>query len=156
MGDVTLETEGVMGFEELYTKRYVALVHLASALVDDRAVAEEVVQECFGRLWERFELVDNPGGYLRTSVVNQCRQVLRRREVRRRHAPVIGVSAEPGEQDYLLDALYALPERRKTALVLRYYGGFTTAEIATTMDVAEGTVKSLIHRGLDQLREVVQ
>ncbi len=144
-------------FECLFADRYGPMVLLATALVDERAIAEEVVQECFGRLWQRFDTVDNPAGYLRTSVVHGCRQELRRREVRRRHA---AAEAAPdrldGEHHFLLDALDHLSERKKTALVLRFYGGFSMNEIAAAMSIRPGTAKSLISRGLADLRKVIR
>lgn len=144
-------------FEAVFSDLYVPLVHLATAMVDDRAVAEEVVQDGLGRLWERFDEVDNPGGYLRTSVVNGCRAVLRRREVKRRRDPVAASpSRHHSDQQYLLDALDVLAENTKTALVLRYYGDFSLNEIAETMGIPLGTVKSLIHRGLNDLRKAIE
>lgn len=60
------------------------------------------------------------------------------------------------EADYLADALAALPVKRRAAIVLRYYEGLSEAEIANVLRVRPGTVKSLVHRGLLQLREVIE
>jgi RNA polymerase sigma factor (sigma-70 family) len=60
------------------------------------------------------------------------------------------------ERDYLVDALNQLPPKRKTALVLRYYAGLSEREIAETMGVRPGTVKSMVSRGLAELREVIE
>ncbi len=58
--------------------------------------------------------------------------------------------------DELTDALAALPVKRRAALVLRYYGDQSEAEIASALGVRPGTVKSLLYRGLAQLREVIE
>lgn len=138
-------------FDEMYDERYEPLVRLACGLVDRRAVAEDIVQDSFRQLWQRWETVSKPGGYLRTSVVNGCHNELRRRRVRRdsAHKLVDGPSADP---DYLADALADIGESRRRALVLRFYGGRTMDEIAQAMDIPTGTAKSLIHRGLADLR----
>ena len=130
------------------------MVQLACGLVDWRAVAEEIVQDSFHQLWQRWDSVNRPGSYLRTSVVNGCRNELRRRRVRRDcwHKLVAGPGADA---DYLADALAEVGERRRQALVLRYYGDRTIEEIAKAMDIPTGTAKSLIHRGLADLRGAI-
>jgi RNA polymerase sigma factor (sigma-70 family) len=72
----------------------------------------------------------------------------------RRPDPVPEV-AELGA-DHLLDALGALPPRRRAAVVLRYYEDLSEAEIAAVLKVRPGTVKSMLHRSLLQLRGVVE
>lgn len=145
------------GFEHLYQAEYAAMVRLARRLVDTNERAEEIVQDAFARVYDRWDSLDQPGGYLRTAVVNGARSELRKREVRRR----IGLEPRrdddhPDERDYLLDALDALPAKRKTALVLRYYADLPEREIAEIMGVRPGTVKSLLSRGLAELRTVIE
>ncbi|MEM7338406.1 MAG: sigma-70 family RNA polymerase sigma factor [Actinomycetota bacterium] len=141
-------------FDRLYEQRYEPMVRLACRFVDRRAVAEDVVQDSFRQLWQKWGTVTSPASYLRTSVVNGCHNELRRRRVRRDswHKLIEGPDAE---SDYLADALASIPEPRRRALVLRFYGGQTMQEIAEVMDVPIGTVKSLIHRGLADLRGVL-
>lgn len=139
-------------FDELYHHQYEPMVRLASGLVDRRAVAEEIVQDSFRRLWQRWDDVTAPTGYLRTSVVNGCHNELRRRRVRRDARHKLINDADEVAGDYLADALAGISESRRTALVLRFYGGRTMDEIAEAMDIPTGTAKSLIHRGLADLR----
>ncbi|MCY3807479.1 MAG: sigma-70 family RNA polymerase sigma factor [bacterium] len=144
----------VAAFEEFYRAEYLSMVRLAFGLLDTPESAEEITQDAFAKVFEHWDRLDNPGGYLRTAIVNGARSELRRREVRRRIPP--GRPRQiPAEQDYLLDALEQLPTRRKTALVLRYYGAMSEREIAETMGIRPGTVKSLLSGGLAQLREVI-
>jgi RNA polymerase sigma-70 factor (sigma-E family) len=141
-------------FEDLYVAEYGAMVKLAFLLVGTGA-AEEVVQDAFAKVYERWGTVDRPGAYLRTCVVNGCRQLARRRRLQWRHsypAPAVG---ELGA-DHLLEALDRLPASRRAAIVLRYYCDLSEAEIAATLGVRPGTVKSMVHRGLRELREVIE
>ncbi len=143
------------GFEHLYQAEYPAMVRLARRLVDTNERAEEIVQDAFAKVYDRWDRLDQPGGYLRTAVVNGARSELRKREVRRRVGLQHRREPEPGDRDYLLDALDRLPAKRKTALVLRYYADLPEREIAEIMGVRPGTVKSLLSRGLAELRTVI-
>ena len=143
-------------FGDLYTAQYQPMVRLAQALVDTVECAEEIVQQAFVRMYERWDRIDHPSAYLRTAVVNGARSELRKREVRRRIARRIRPAEAPGERDYLLDALDQLGERRRTALVLRYYADMSEQQIAQAMGVRPGTVKSLVSRGLADLRQTVK
>ncbi len=154
----TLRTEvrtDIESFDDVYHRRYEPMVRLACGMVDRRAEAEEIVQDSFRQLWQRWNDVDSPTGYLRTSVVNGCHNELRRRRVRRDSWHKLFDAADEDGNDYLADALAGIAESRRTALVLRFYGGLTMEEIARTMGVPTGTVKSLIHRGLADLRGVL-
>jgi RNA polymerase sigma factor (sigma-70 family) len=89
-------------------------------------------------------------------VVNRCRDVQRRRRTERRTAlPSVDRSTELGA-DELADALAMLPIKRRAAIVLRYYDGLGEARIAEVLGVQPGTVKSLLSRGLAELREVIE
>ena len=102
--------------------------------------------------------------YLRTSVVNGARSRLRHRKVVRRHLSVAGPlepvdvpAADQGvivatEHAALITALRALPRRQREVLVLRYWHGLSEREIATTLSVSVGTVKSSASRGWTRWR----
>jgi RNA polymerase sigma factor (sigma-70 family) len=86
-------------------------------------------------------------------VVNGCRDVRRRLVRYRAREPRLAERAETWDApDELSDAMAALPVRQRAVLVLRYYGGMSEAEIADTLNIRPGTVKSSIHRGLKRLR----
>ena len=97
----------------------------------------------------------NPGGYLRTTVVNACRDLHRHRAVVRRTPLPI---AEPAiaEHDELFDALAALPWRQQAALVLRFHVDLSDADIAVALDCRQSTVRSIIRRALASLRKELQ
>ncbi len=131
------------------------MLRLAVLLVDSAQIAEEVVQDAFEAVGERWGTLERPGGYLRTCVVNGCRAVLRRRELERR---VTVVGAEPAAvlPDHLVelrDALDRLGERQRIVIVLRYFVDLPDDEIATVLACRPATVRSLAHRALAVLRE---
>jgi RNA polymerase sigma-70 factor (sigma-E family) len=142
-------------FEALYAAEATAMSRLAYLLVGQPEQAQELVHDAFARLYERWDRVDNPGAYLRTCVVNGCKDSLRRRRLADRERPDPRPDAHLGA-DHLVDALAGLPHRERAALVLRYYEDRSEADIAQLLGVRPGTVKSLLHRGLAHLREVIE
>jgi RNA polymerase sigma-70 factor (sigma-E family) len=142
-------------FESLYADEADAMARLAFLMVGSVDQAEELVHDAFARLYERWDQVDNPGAYLRTCVVNACKDRLRRRSTERRH-PVTDPGATEDEVDLLADALAALPVRQRAAIVLRFYEDRSEADIAAVLGVRPATVRSLLHRGLARLREVIE
>jgi RNA polymerase sigma-70 factor (sigma-E family) len=151
----TAEADHDGDFDALYRREYAPMLRLAYLLLGSNELAEEAVHDAFAKVFERWSRIDRPGAYLRTCVVNRCRDLQRRRRFERtsRDRP-------PTEQDLgadeVLDALAALPHRQRAALVLRYYEDLSEAEIADALGVRPGTVKSLVSRGLDRLREVIE
>jgi RNA polymerase sigma-70 factor (sigma-E family) len=149
----------------LYQAHGVGLIRLAVVMLGDRPAAEDVVQEAFCGLYRRWAHLADPGNalvYVRSSVLNGCRSVLRDRS--RRHSrpgsqadgPDTVESAEStaliGEEHRtVLAALRRLPDRQREALVLRFYLELSEAEIAQSMGVSQGTVKSTVSRALAAL-----
>jgi RNA polymerase sigma factor (sigma-70 family) len=108
--------------------------------------------------------VDNALGYLRTSVLNNCRSVHRvrfRRQGIALDAPAYAASAEDiailGEANRdVLIAIRRLPARQREAVVLRYYLDMTEDQAARAMGVSKGTVKSATSRGLAALARMLE
>jgi RNA polymerase sigma factor (sigma-70 family) len=151
--------EALGALEALYRDRYEASVRLAHLLVGDRHRAEELAQDAFVRLAPHLAAVQNPGGYLRTILVNLCRDHRRRQALADRRAPEPPPDAPPPglpvATSAVWQALQSLPERQREALALRFYADLPTDEIARLLGVRPATVRSLIHRGLAALKEVV-
>ncbi|MFI9077461.1 RNA polymerase sigma factor [Streptomyces sioyaensis] len=153
---------------ELYHAHRLNMVRLAVLLVDDRATAEDVVQDAFAALYKRhgeqLGEVDNALAYLRTAVVNAARSVLRRRRTARGYTPPYEADAPSAEERIVLDeehrevfaALSGLTARRREVLVLRYWGDLTEAQIATALGISRGSVKSLASRALDSLEKILE
>jgi RNA polymerase sigma-70 factor (sigma-E family) len=143
----------------LYAEHALGLVRLAVIMTGDQASAEDIVQDAFLGLYRRWEqLTDTsfPLAYVRASVLNGCRSALRRRSRLRPAdlaADVPGESAEARamlseEQRAVARAIRRLPGRQREALVLRYYLDLSEEEIARTMGISRGTVKSATSRAL--------
>ncbi len=149
----------------LYQAHGVGLIRLAVVMLGDRPAAEDVVQEAFCGLYRRWDHLDDPQNalrYVRSSVLNGCRSVLRNRGRLRS-----GSGSRPGRPDTVesaestalvgeehrgvLAALRRLPDRQREALVLRFYLELSEAEIARSMGISQGTVKSTVSRALAAL-----
>jgi RNA polymerase sigma-70 factor (sigma-E family) len=152
----------------LFASHYRQLVRLAALLLADRGRAEEVVQDAYVRLHQRWRTLREPDralGYLRTSVINGARSVHRRHLVaQRRAATLVCVTAPSAETETLgafehaevINALRRLPARQREALVLRYYADLSEADIAEAMGISRGAVKSHASRGLAALRQILE
>lgn len=142
------------GFTGFYESHYAATARLAYLLTQSDLVYEDLVQEAFTKLHDRFDDLDRPAAYLRVTIVNLCRQWHRGEGRRaRRHqlvAPIAGDVA-PDLID-VLDAVVNLPYRQRAVLVLRYWAGWSEAEIAEVLSCRPGTVKSTAARALSRLR----
>jgi RNA polymerase sigma-70 factor (sigma-E family) len=165
--DATVTWDADEAVTTLYTAHYRSLVRLGALLLRDTGAAEEVVQDAFVAMhgsWRRLRDPDKALAYLRQSVVNRSRSALRHRKVVDRHRPAPmpdAPSAEYGalaalEHEAVLAALRQLPTRQREALVLRYYGDLSEAEIAESMGVSRGAVKSHTSRGMSALRELLE
>ncbi len=166
-GAVAVAWDADQAVTALYSANYRSLVRLAAMLVRDAGTAEEVVQDAFVAMhggWRRLRDPDKALSYLRQSVVNRSRSVLRHRAVVEKYAPKglpDAPSAEAGaigelERSAVIDALSGLPARQREALVLRYYADLSEAEIAHTMGISRGAVKSHTARGMTALRNVLE
>lgn len=137
----------------VYRQMYPTLVRTAYLLVDTREQAEEVVQEAFAKAFPKWDRLDVPEAYLRTCVVNGCRRIHRRRRLMLR-APQHAAELDTGDTlDHVADVVRRLPSPQREAVVLRYYLQATDQEIATTLKMAVGTVKSTLHRARARLKE---
>lgn len=141
-------------FEVVYHREYGSLVRLALAMVDTPEQAEEVVQEAFAALYVKYRVVLNPVGYVRVAVLNGGRRVLRRRMLMRRQPQPVGEFGELGF-NHVIDAVRRLPARQRAVILLRYDLQLTDSEIAETLGVPLGTVKSNLHRAIARLREEI-
>jgi RNA polymerase sigma-70 factor (sigma-E family) len=151
----------------LYSMHYRSLVKLAALLVADTAAAEEIVQDAFIAMhtaWRKLPDTDRALSYLRQSVVNRSRSVLRHRiavgKIAPKHAPDMP-AAEQGaiiqlERSAVVSALRALPPRQREALVLRYYAGLSEAQIVSAMGISTGAVKSHTAGAVASLRAALE
>jgi RNA polymerase sigma-70 factor (sigma-E family) len=144
-------------FGECYRDLRPEMVRLAALLTGSSEIAQDLVQDAFVRLHGQWSRVHEPRAYLRRAVVNACHSHHRRRRVERRYASTADAVANATlEANELADALDALPHRQRAAIVLRFYADLSDIDIAAALRCRPGTVASLIHRGLEQLRRVIE
>lgn len=152
---------------ELYAEHWPGMTRLALLMLGDRPSAEDVAQEAFATLYRRWDRLDDPAkalGYLRSTVLNGSRSVLRRRKVARLYRPPAVPPMWSTEDDAVLSedrrevlrALATLPARRREVLVLRFYLNLPDLEIAETLGISAVTVRSTASRALAELGRVLE
>jgi RNA polymerase sigma-70 factor (sigma-E family) len=151
------------GVTTLYQDHALGLIRLAVVMLGDRQAAEDVVQDAFAGLYRRWHTLSDTGkalSYVRASVLNGARTVLRQR-ARRSGVVTDGVAVASAEYEVLigeehrevLRAIRALPHRQREALVLRFYLELDEEDIARSMGISRGTVKSTTSRAIAALRK---
>ena len=153
--------------DELYRGHALRLTRMALLLVGDQPSAEDVVQDAFLGLFRGLGRLNDPSraaAYLRISVLNGCRSVLRaRKRARLRGAATDDPAMWSAESAALagedrrevLRAVAQLPRRQREVLVLRYFLGLSDSEIAADLRVSRGTVASTASRALAALARKV-
>jgi RNA polymerase sigma-70 factor (ECF subfamily) len=142
-------------FDDFFVAQYRPLLALATALCGSRAIGEDVVQEAMfaaSRQWAKIGHYDDPAQWARGVVARRSSNVRRGRfreagAVRRlagwRDAVVTPLPALEG--DAFWQAVRALPRRQRECVALHYLDDLTTAEIASTLGIAEPTVRVHLH-----------
>ena len=160
------DSPAAVSFDALYEAHHVRLVRVAWLLLRDAGRAEELVQDAFVDLHQRWPGLRSPadaGGYLYVAVLNRSRSALRHLSVVHA-APVDRVEPEVSaetealrgiERQRVLAALARLPRRQREVLVLRYYAQLSEAETANVLTISRGSVKSHASRGIRALRPLL-
>lgn len=140
-------------FDELYQAQYGNVVAMAYALTGNLTEAQDLAQEGFCQAWQRWRRIagyDDPLAWVRRVVVNLATTRWRRLTVARRYwqrQRAAQVPALSPDHVALVAALRALPVNQRRAVVLHHLVDLPIAEVALELGVAEGTVKSWLHRG---------
>ncbi|MEP6624439.1 MAG: sigma-70 family RNA polymerase sigma factor [Acidimicrobiia bacterium] len=155
--------------EILWRRHSSAVLGVARRVTQSPALAEEVLQEVFLRLWRAPERFNAERGALRSFLlmeangrsIDAIRSDVSRRGLETRTAPADRTDADPvaaevwdaAIADHLRDALDGLPDGEREAIELAYYGHHPYKDVAIILGVPEGTVKSRIRAGLGRLRD---
>ncbi len=149
-------------FSFVFTLYYTDLVNFAFTFTRDRDTAEEIVQDLFVRFWENRDSVSvntSLKSFLLRSVQNKCIDRIREKQQEPRpleQEPVKSESVEiSSETETLSKAIERLPDEHKTLIMFRFGQGLQIGQIAAMLNIAEGTVKSRLHRALARLREIL-
>lgn len=146
---------------EWFAAEYEPLLRFAYFLTGDPAAAEDLVHDAFVRLYRADRRIEEAGfrAYARRTIANLHRSRFRRVVVERR---VFGGSHRaheahlPEPTDHVWRAILALPPGQRACIALRFYEDMTEQEIAKTLGVSVGTVKTQLHRAMQRLREALE
>ena len=151
------------GFAELVREHQGMVFSIAYHYLQDRALAEDLAQEVFLELYQNLKRIQSPAHltfWLRRVTANRCidqgRRKLRRREMALEDTPeptAIDAPADPLLSKRLRQSLATLAERQRMVVILRFQEGLGPAEIADALDMPVNTVKSTLHRSLEELRK---
>ena len=143
-------------FAAFYSKELDGQVRRAFLLVGSSEAANDVVHDAFVAVYRRWDELESPGPYLNRVVLNGCRDLARQRN---RHEAVLrrvgAVSDNVAVSDTLDDVLNDLPFNHRAAIVLRFYGQLSVAEIADALGARPGSVGPWIDRGLKKMRRAL-
>ncbi len=149
------------GFREYVATRSRALLRTAYLLTGNKADAEDLVQAALAKTYLAWDRIEDRGaldGYVRRAIVNTHISWWRRRRVEEYPTDEIPDQAVADHaiasdlQETMRRAIDRLPDRMRTAVVLRYYEDMTEAEVADVLGVSLGTVKSTVSRAVAKLR----
>jgi RNA polymerase sigma-70 factor (ECF subfamily) len=149
-------------FDRLFAEEYRGMVALAAAVSGDRSMAEDLVQEAFSRLsqrWDRIGSYDKPGAWLRRVVINLA--VSRRRRLvseararlRLRQRPRPALPPPPSDHSGLWAAVAELPAKQRAVVALHYLDDLPLTEIADILDISPSTARVHLHRARTTLRD---
>jgi len=149
-------------FEDFFRERYGQLFAGLCLITGSRQEAEELAQEAFVRILERWDRVvsfDDPGGYLFTTAMNLFRKRYRRGRLLDL-LPMLGRESDDAfglvdERDALLRALRDLPPRQRAAVVLTAMFDLPSEEAGRLMGISDSTVRVLAKRARTELRAIV-
>jgi len=157
------DVASALTFERFFDEHHGRLFSALCAITGNRQEAEELTQEAFLRLWERWERVaslDNPAGYLYRTAMNLFRKRLRRAKTAARKAIGLIESTDAFEavdaRETVVRGLRELSPPQRAAVVLTNLRGFTSTEAAQMLGMDAGTVRALASKGRSKMRKVVE
>lgn len=160
--DITMAKGQTGRLEALYYAHIDRAVRLAFLMTGDRQQAQDIAQDAFVKIGGRFADLRDPEAfpaYLRVTVLNLSRGHLRKLRTQRSYLEKARPESHQGdrapdieERDEMWRALQELPHRQRAALVLRYYDDLSEQQTAEALGCTLSAVKSLVSRGLEDLR----
>ncbi|MFN2544565.1 MAG: RNA polymerase sigma factor [Actinomycetota bacterium] len=148
-----------LSFEELFRAEHGRLLRALFLVTGSAQEAEDVMQEAFVRVWDRWDRVrtmNDPVGYLYRTAMNAFRSRYRRaaRAAKRVFTPRTRTDeiAAVEDRDEAFRALRSLSPRQREALVLTEYVGYSSEEAGAVMNIRPATVRALAHQGRERLK----
>ncbi len=162
-------TARTLEFNSVVKKYYPAIVFFAEKIIDNHAVAQEIAQDVFVKLWEQEKNFDNDTSirnFLYLAAKNRCLNYIRdtkRKQQREETIPLSPLSEDEITNNIILAevwreidlAINTLPEQCKKVIKLSFQEGKSTDEIAKLLDITESTVRNQKARGLSLLKKTL-
>jgi RNA polymerase sigma factor (sigma-70 family) len=153
-------------FSELILAAIIRLDQAARLILRDQELAHDAVQEALIRAWRDIPTLRDPerfGVWLHRLLVNACLDLVRRRNRRVieveltpfRHPTGADIASGLADRDLIAAALERLDPTKRAVVVMHYFLGMPLTDVAATLSIPVGTVKSRLHRALDEMRVVV-
>jgi RNA polymerase sigma-70 factor (ECF subfamily) len=150
--------------EALFRQSYRPIVQALALACGDLGAAEDATQEAFAQAWARWSRIsryDNPGAWVRRVAINKLRNAHRSRlrgkaAVERLNSGVSTFASIPEQNPDLVLGLQRLPYKQRLCAVLYYVDGLSTAEVAETMGISQGSVSQHLNRARTALRAYLE
>jgi RNA polymerase sigma-70 factor (ECF subfamily) len=149
--------------EALFRQSYKPIVQTLALACGDLAAAEDATQDAFAQAWARWGRIsryDNPGAWVRRVAINKLRNAhrsrLRGEAAMARLDTQVSTTALPETNPDLVIGLQRLPYKQRICAVLYYVDGLSTAEVAETMGISQGSVSQHLNRARTALRAYLE
>jgi RNA polymerase sigma-70 factor (ECF subfamily) len=161
---IELQNGSQKALETIYDRYSASLYGLILKIIRDEALASDVLQDCFIKIWKKAPTFDVTKGSIFTWMLNICRNKaideLRKRQ-RQREGFDKMTNESPNENgyenninviglDFIVDEL---PENQKLIIEYLYFRGYTQQEVSDELDIPLGTVKTRARNAINQLKE---
>lgn len=136
------------------------MYHVSLSYLRNSEDAADAVQDALTKAWEKRKVLAEPGKFrpwLMRILVNRCKDMLRRRSLRS-YSPLTEHTAStemPGPQPPVMEAVCALKPELRTVVVLHYVDGYSVQEMAGTLGIPEGTIKTRLRRARKRLEQTL-
>jgi RNA polymerase sigma-70 factor (ECF subfamily) len=148
------EGSSAAGFESFFVAEHVRLYRALYVITGRSHEAEELMQEAFVKVWERWDRVadmENPTAYLYRTAMNEFRSRYRRAKAAAKRALKIGeprdLFSEADDRDVVARALRGLAPRQRAALILTQLLDLSSEEAGRVLGVSAASVRALVHQG---------
>lgn len=145
---------GWADFSSFFEAQYPAVARTAYAILQSKEAAQDVAQEAFIQAlshWKKVAAYDKPGAWVRRVAIRLAVKAARKERMQRSVTEVDAYQELVPEDIDLMRALASISPRQRVAIVLHYFEGRSSTEMAEIMDCSEATARVQLHRGRKRL-----